>query len=232
MRQIPILMYHNIGVPDTADKLPKLYVSPAAFNRQMALIRLLGFQGLSMREAMPYLRGEQSDRRVVAITFDDGYADNIERALPILRRHGHTATCYFVSQNLGGHNSWDADKIDARKPIMDADQLRTWSAAGMEVGAHTRTHPHMTKCDDAELAHEAAGSKVELESLAQSPVTQFCYPYGALDQRVVQAVKTAGFEAATTTVRGSAIPGQDLYTLPRIKMTGRHLLKALLPNIW
>jgi len=223
---IPILMYHNLGRPAAGVRLRKLYVRPGSFYRQMALLRLMGYRGLSMGAAMPYLRGEKQGK-VAVITFDDGYADTVELALPALRRFGHSATCYVVSQRIGQHNTWDVDQIGARKPLMSEDQLRAWNAAGMEVGAHTRTHPHLTSCDLVSLTTEVEGSKADLEECLQIPVTQFCYPYGSHDERVVEAVRAAGFEAATTTHRGRAEVGKDFYTLPRVMVAGHHLLPVL-----
>jgi peptidoglycan/xylan/chitin deacetylase (PgdA/CDA1 family) len=214
MRSIPILMYHNIGQPAPEDRKPRLYVQTGAFARQMALLRMLGYRGISMGEAMPYLRGE-AQGKVVVITFDDGYVETLYAALPSVQRSGHTATCYMVSQRMGQHNDWDAHLIGAYKPLMSKEQLLQWSAAGMEVGAHTQTHPHLPDCDEANLWREIAGSKEELEALLQKPVTQFCYPYGSLNSRVVEAVRKAGYVAATTTDRGMAEAGGDPYLLPR-----------------
>ena len=184
-----------------------------------------------MREAMPYLRGDLQGK-VVAITFDDGYADNIDLALPILRHYGHTATCYVVSQSIGLHNTWDSDVIHSHKPLMSKKQLEHWCATGMEVGAHTQTHPRLPSCNKASLVQEVAGSKADLENLLQMPVNQFCYPYGNLDERVVQAVRAAGYEAATTTNPGVANNEDDFHLLPREKMTGySHLFRALFPSL-
>lgn len=219
MSTIPILMYHNIGKPPEGARLRNLYVRTNAFARQMFLLRLLGYKGLSMREAMPYLRGEMKGR-VVAITFDDGYVDTLEYALPILQKYGFTATCYFVSQRLGQHNEWDASQLKVRKPLMDETQLRTWHQAGMEVGAHARTHPRLTECTDAQLDDEISGSKHDLEALLGEPVTQFCYPYGDLDERVVAATRRAGYDAATTVQRGRARAGEDAMLLRRVLVSG------------
>jgi peptidoglycan/xylan/chitin deacetylase (PgdA/CDA1 family) len=225
-RLIPILMYHNVGRPPPGVRLRKLYVGAGHFARQMALLRLMGYRGLSMGEAMPYLSGERQGK-VAVITFDDGYVDTLEAALPALRRFGHSATCYAVSRRLGEYNTWDAEWIGAKKPLMSADQLRRWRDAGMEVGAHTRTHPHLTKCDDTVLRDEVAGCKADLEELLQAPVPQFCYPYGSYDARVAEAVRRAGYDAATTTHRGRAGVGDDPYTLPRVMVAGHHLLPVL-----
>lgn len=221
MNPIPILMYHNVAAPPPGARLRGLYVRPGVFARHMALLRLLGFRGLGMGQAMPYLRGERQGR-VAVITFDDGYGDNLEAALPILARYGFGATCYAVSGHVGGHNAWDAERLQVCKPLMDGAQLREWQAAGMEIGAHTRSHARLTEVDDATLRDEVAGSRAELEDLLGTAVTQFCYPYGAAGPREQLAVRTAGFLAAVTVRRGRARPGADLFDLPRVMVGGHH----------
>jgi peptidoglycan/xylan/chitin deacetylase (PgdA/CDA1 family) len=216
---IPILMYHNLGVPPQGARLRNLYVRVGAFARQMFLLKLLGYKGLSMSAAMPYLRGEKQGR-VAVITFDDGYVDTLEQALPILQKNGFSATCYVISQRTGQYNDWDAASLNVRKSLMNDEQVRAWHAAGMEVGAHSRTHPRLTGCTDAELRDEIAGSKADLEALIGQPVTQFCYPYGDLDERVVAATRLAGYDAATTVQRGRARVGDDAMLLRRVLVSG------------
>lgn len=221
---IPILMYHNIAkLPAGVRIYRSLYVSPASFARQLGLLKALGYRGVSMSEAMPYLRGEKRGK-VVAITLDDGYVDNLEFALSALSRHGFTATCYAVSGYLGRFNGWDDEKLGIRKPLMTAAQLRAWLDGGMEVGAHSRTHVRLSQCDDAGLRDEIHGSKAELEDRLGTAVSQFCYPYGDHDERVVDAARNAGYDAATTTHRGRARSGGDLWRLPRIQVARHHVL--------
>lgn len=227
MKNIPILMYHNIGEPPEGARLRGLYVRTGAFGRQMWLLKLLGYKGLSMSAAMPYLRGEKSGR-VAVITFDDGYLDTLEQALPILNTFGFSATCYVVSGRTGEYNDWDAAALNVRKQLMSAAQVKAWQAAGMEVGAHTRTHPHLPQCTDAELHAEISGSKADLEAMTGAPVTQFCYPYGDLDARVAEAVRNAGYSAATTTQRGRARPGDDAMRLRRILVSGSNMMHLFL----
>jgi peptidoglycan/xylan/chitin deacetylase (PgdA/CDA1 family) len=220
---IPILMYHNIARPPADTLLRSLYVTPAAFRRQLRLLHALGYVGVSMSEAMPYLRGERSGR-VAVLTFDDGYVDNLENAVPVLQDAGFSATCYFVSGGLGGYNSWDDAVIKTRKPIMDRAQVRAWADAGLEVGSHSHSHPQLTRCDDAVLDNELARSRDELQQIAGTTVTQFCYPYGDHDERVAKAVARAGYVAATTTHRGRARAGDDLFTLRRVLVGGHNWL--------
>ncbi len=228
---IPILMYHHVArVPAGLRALRGLYVSPGAFSRQMRLLRLLGYRGLSMSAAAPYLRGEIQGR-IAVITLDDGYVDNLVHALPILQRHGFSATCYVVSASAGNCNHWDSERTGRRDPLMDMTQLRQWQLGGMEVGAHTRSHVRLTQCSDAALRDEVRGCRADLEAALGSEVSQFCYPYGDHDERVVAAVREAGYLAATTTVRGRARAGSDPLRLPRIPISNRHLLTHVASKI-
>lgn len=228
MRPIPILMYHHVApIPAGLNILRDLYVTPVAFARQMKLLRLLGYKGLSMAQAEPYLRGDKQGH-VAVITFDDGYTDNLEHALPVLERYGFGATCYAVSSAPGLTNGWDAARPGAvTEKLMDADQLRQWQAAGFEVGAHTRTHARMTQCTDEQLYDEVHTCKAELEDTLGAPVKQFCYPYGDHDERAVECVRQAGFTGATTTIRGRALPGGDCLRWPRMPIRHRDGLAKL-----
>jgi peptidoglycan/xylan/chitin deacetylase (PgdA/CDA1 family) len=217
-------MYHNIArAPRDLRVYRSLFVSPAAFARQMWLLRRFGYTGLSMSAAMPYLQGERTGR-IAIITLDDGYVDNLDSALPLLQRYGFSATCYVVSGSIGRYNQWDAERLGVRKPLMSVEQLRHWHRGGMEIGAHSRSHPRLTQCDDAQLRDEIHGSKATLEDRLGVSVTQFCYPYGDADERVAGVVREAGFAAATTTRRGRAFAGMDLWQLPRVQVARHHLL--------
>ncbi|RUL70993.1 polysaccharide deacetylase family protein [Dyella choica] len=224
MSAYPIFMYHNIAqAPRGLKRWRSLYVSPGAFGRQMWLLKWFGYTGLSMSDAMPYLRGEKHGR-IAVITLDDGYVDNLESALPVLKRYGFSATCYVVSGSIGRYNHWDAEKLGIQKPLMAPAQLRAWQEGGMEIGAHTRSHPRLSQCSAAQLQDEIAGSKADLEDVLGVPVTQFCYPYGDMDDRVAETTRAAGYAAATTTQRGRAILGTDLWRLPRVQVARHHML--------
>lgn len=218
--KIPILMYHQIG-----EALPRgapfrgLVVRPSAFRRQMALMHMLGYQGLSMDGLMPFLEGKARGK-VFGITFDDGYRNNLELALPVLQRYGFSATCYAVSGMLGQTNAWDAALGVAQVPLMTVQELRTWVEQGQEVGSHTCDHIALAQSDATEQQHQIMQSRLDLErALANlGGVRHFCYPYGAFDATTRQLVRQAGYLSATTTRRGraGADPSQDLLLLPRV----------------
>ena len=99
---IPILMYHQIDLPaPRGSRFRGLTVHPSSFRRQMTWMHRLGYQGLSMRDLMPYLGGERTGK-VFGITFDDGFRNVHQHALPVLRQLGFTSTNYFVANHLDG----------------------------------------------------------------------------------------------------------------------------------
>lgn len=213
---IPILTYHQVALaPSKGAPYRSLYVAPADFARQMALLKFLGYQGLSMTALQPYLEGERSGK-VVGITFDDGYLNNLVHALPVLQRQGFSSTCYAVSQQLGATNIWDRKVGIAQTALMAADELRQWVHGGQEVGAHTRNHVHLKSLDALAAQTEIAGCQSELEAACGQPVQHFCYPYGEFAPAHVELVRAAGYRTATTTQRSRCLTGEDRLTLPRV----------------
>jgi peptidoglycan/xylan/chitin deacetylase (PgdA/CDA1 family) len=191
-----------------------LIVAPSSFAWQMKMLRLMGYTGLSMRELEPYLAGEKRGR-VVGITFDDGYQNNLKHALPILKANGFTGTCYGVSRMVGGTNSWDAGKV-AEKPLMSQKDWRAWHAAGMDVGSHTQDHAKLTELPHDEAGRQITQSKKELEHMLEAEVRHFCYPYGWFRPEHEQMVRDAGYISATSTRRGRVRVGDNHYALKRI----------------
>lgn len=225
---IPILVYHQISeAPPKGAPFRGLYVSPTAFARQMALLRLLGYQGLAMSALLPYLKGEKSGK-VVGITFDDGYLNNLSHALPVLQRHGFSSTCYAVSNLLGQTNVWDREIGIAQVPLMDAAQLRLWVAGGQEVGSHTQNHVRLLQIDAPTALGEMTQDKAALEALLATPVQHFCYPYGEYAPEHVVMSREAGFRTVTTTRRGRSTVNSNLLELPRVPV----VRSTSLPVFW
>ncbi|WP_156414043.1 polysaccharide deacetylase family protein [Bordetella sp. N] len=217
---IPILMYHQIGEPPPAGSPYRgLTVHPARFRRQMTWLRRFGYRGLSMRDLMPYVRGERQGK-VIGITFDDGYRNVHRHALPILRELGHTATNYFVARQFDGANVWDAEKGVPSSPLMSLAEMREWAAAGMEVGSHTLDHVHLPQLTPDEALRQITASRIELEAALGAPVTAFCYPYGEYTQDHCRMARDAGYDNATVTRRGLVHAGDDPYELKRVLVAG------------
>lgn len=212
---IPILMYHQIDAPPPrGTPLRGLIVAPTSFAWQMRLLRLLGYRGLSMRDLEPYLKGEKSGK-VVGLTFDDGFQNNLHNALPVLIRNGFSATCYGVSSLIGGVNRWDKG-IVAEKPLMTLADWRAWHSAGMEVGSHTQTHAKLTELPHDKACEQILRSRIELQDAIGCEVRHFCYPYGWFNDSHPSMVRDAGYLTATTTKRGRNTAETDPYLLRRI----------------
>jgi peptidoglycan/xylan/chitin deacetylase (PgdA/CDA1 family) len=208
-------LYHQIDAPPPrGTPLRGLVVAPSAFAWQMKMLRLIGYKGLSMRDLEPYLKGDKSGK-VVGITFDDGYCNNVENALPVLQQQGFTATCYGVSSLIGATNSWDRG-IVAEKPLMSLQDWQRWRDSGMDVGSHTRTHAKLTELPADFARMQIVDSKHELEQAIGCDVRHFCYPYGWHRPEHQQMAREAGYTTATTTHRGRVHAGADPYTLRRI----------------
>ena len=225
---VPILMYHQIGEPPArGTPYRSLIVHPAAFRRQMRWLRRFGYRGLSMRDILPYVRGEKRGR-VVGLTFDDGYRNVYRNAMPILLENGFTATNYFVVNQLGGGNAWDYDKGIAHSDLMSTEEMRDWARNGMEAGSHTLDHPYLPKLADAEAREQVAASRDALQQLLGESVTAFCYPYGGEDARLRGMVRAAGYTNATLTAGGLARPEDDPFGLPRVTVArSTHIFRFL-----
>ncbi|MFE1382665.1 polysaccharide deacetylase family protein [Streptomyces sp. NPDC058740] len=206
-----VAMYHSIA--DTPDDPYKVTVSPVRFARQLHWLGDRGLRGVSVRELLA-AAAEGRARNLVGLTFDDGYADFVESAVPLLRRHGFTATVYVLPGRLGGDNTWD--DLGPRKPLLDEDGIRRAAAAGMEIGSHGLHHVDLVELadtDDEGLAAETRRSRELIEEITGDPVDGFCYPYGKVDARVVRAVRKAGYTHACAIDPG---PLTSAYALPRV----------------
>jgi peptidoglycan/xylan/chitin deacetylase (PgdA/CDA1 family) len=221
---VPVLMYHAFTAAEEGSR----YVMPAAtFARQMRLLATLGYKTLTVDELARALReGTPLPGRAVAITIDDGYRDNLEVALPILRRHGFRATVFLVSGRLGEDNDWDGDEAPGGRPIVTAAEVAQMRAGGLRFGAHTRSHCRLTEADEAEVREQIGGSRRDLEAALGTEVTEFSYPYGLYDERALAAVAEAGYGAAVTTYGRLAGPGDDPFEIPRLEVKGTDSLLA------
>lgn len=176
MRRRPVLMYHSIAEgPDPM----VIQVSPRRFHMQMATLKRLGYRGVSMDRL---LAASGSRSRMVGLTFDDGYADFVQNAAPILAEFGFSATIFVVAGHVDGRNDWDPPP---RRRIMGPSDILAMQCAGHEIASHGVSHLAMNKISNDEADVELESSRSLLESITGSPVKGFCYPYGALSAYAV-----------------------------------------------
>jgi peptidoglycan/xylan/chitin deacetylase (PgdA/CDA1 family) len=228
MSALPILCYHNVATAPKDAPFKLLYVSPDRFERQLWTLRRLGLRGVSMSEGVARLRNATS-RGCVVFTFDDGYADTLTTAAPLMKRYGFGATCYIVSGAVGTYNRWDAEYLRERKPLMSREQLDHWLAAGMEVGSHSLSHQRLHELPQDVAGYEIAESRAGLRNMLGVPIEHFAYPFGHFTADIVKLVRRAGYSSAVTVLPGVARASDDPLRLPRILVNGeRGLWKFLL----
>lgn len=230
MSSLPILCYHNVAPAPADARFKLLYVSPDRFERQLWTLSRLGIRGVSTSEGISR-QLEASARGCVALTFDDGYADTLTTAAPLIKRYGFSATCYVVSEAVGTHNHWDAEYLQERKSLMSHEQIEQWLAAGMELGSHSRSHARLRELPRDAARYEIAESRAELRRRFGVPVDHFAYPFGHFSAETVELVRSAGYLSAVTALPGVARASDDRFRLPRILVNGQHGLWRLLIQV-
>ena len=188
-------------------------------DEQLGMLARRGYTGLPVREA---LSGDAPGRAVV-LTFDDAYRSVLELAKPILDRHGMRASVYVPTDWAGrtdpmtwpGVDQWLGGEHEHELLCMTWDELGQLEEAGWEVGSHTRSHPKLPQvADDTALADELEGSRAECEEQLGRRCESIAYPYGAYDERVVEAAGTAGYRYGLTLPK-ALHPPRDL-AWPRV----------------
>jgi peptidoglycan/xylan/chitin deacetylase (PgdA/CDA1 family) len=212
---LTILTFHALD-----DARTVLSFSPALFERLPSLLRAGGYRVLPLAEAAAALHGGgMLPGRPLAITFDDGYRSVYEAAFPVLRAHALPATVFLaVGDGEAGRGAGDPG---ARLPSMEGRPMLSWGEiremrrGGISFGAHTLTHPDLTRLAPARVEREMAASQAILEQALGEPVTSFAYPFGRTDARSLEAARRF-FACAVSDRLGLASPGSDLHALPRV----------------
>ena len=225
---LPVICYHKVGKKPARAKLRGIYVGERLFTRQMRQLADAGFRSVSLDAC----HGAPVPNSI-ALTFDDGSLTVLQKALAPLADAGFQAINYLVSDLIGGVNEWDTVHGEVPDRLMDEAQVREWMAAGHQIGAHTKTHPHLSKISPEKAREEIFGSKKSLEDRFGVPIRHFCYPYGDYSPRVRDMVGEAGFETAVTIEPGIWRSGADRLLIPRISarahsLNFRNVFKRLL----
>lgn len=212
-----VLMYHAFG--DT----PSRFVLPLReLERQLRWLRRRPVVGLG--ELAEYRR----ERRLppadaVAITIDDGYAD-VRAAVPILRRYDVPATVFVVTGKTGEVNDWDRDGELTRRPLLSWEEVAGLARDGVEIGAHSRSHPQLPLLGAEDARAEIAGSREDLEHRIGEPPAAFAYPFGRVDEATAGFARDAGFALACGLERGRNGPATPPHRLRRLEVDGRTAL--------
>jgi peptidoglycan/xylan/chitin deacetylase (PgdA/CDA1 family) len=218
-RTLRVLMYHKVN-----DLWPNPTTVPTGvFEEQMDLLGELGYTPVSLEAVRDhYLHGTPLPARAVLITFDDGYRDNLENALPVLRRHGYPAVVFvpigFLDDGRPLPHEEPLRLLGIRNETLGWDELAELEKGGVRIESHGIAHRPVSELEPAEAAQEIALSKLRLEERLGREVEAFAFVKGSLaDYRPEHAslVQQAGYKLAFTSVSGANGPGSDRFRLRR-----------------
>jgi peptidoglycan/xylan/chitin deacetylase (PgdA/CDA1 family) len=205
---VRILGYHRI-----CDSPNVLSVTPGDFRKQMEHISSSRVTPIRLDRALDLL-GSEVEGRYVCVTFDDGYRDNLDNAVPVLRELGIPATIFVPTAVIDGEASYDW--FDKPPPALSWDEIQGLLEEGLvDVQPHSRTHRRLPSLPDEEARIEVAGAKRDLERHVPYQATSFCFPAGLYGARELALVREAGYRAGVTTDPGVNQGDTHLETLKR-----------------
>lgn len=224
---VPILMYHAVAENPSA-ATQRLSVSPRSLDEQVALLVDRGYTGMTFSDlADTFKTGRPLPERPVVLTFDDGYADFAHNAWPILARHGFPATVFVTTGWVA-----DAGPYAAGAPLdhmLNWAQVRELATSGIEIGAHSHSHPQLDQLRDDALREELHVGRALLEDCTGAPVQALAYPFGYSSPRVRDAARAAGYRSAAAVRNVWATRSDDPFMLPRLTIrrgTGLEMFHA------
>lgn len=206
--RVPILVYHSVQPASEARgiRAPDLTMRPEVFAAQMKYLKDRGIPVVSLASLVDALEGKRTlPPRAVVLTFDDGRVNQYERAFPILKQHGFTATFFPFTHAM-----------DRNRRYFTWAQLKEMQAAGMTIGSHTSLHVRVDRMkDSAQMRAEVSGTRqVLIERLGAGAGQLFAYPFGALAPAGDSAVRAAGYRAGRAYTGG---PWNSLATRWRLR---------------
>jgi peptidoglycan/xylan/chitin deacetylase (PgdA/CDA1 family) len=213
MHSIPILMFHALEDDDTP-----ISFAPKLFERALKQWHSQGWRTLPLEEVVRRLKTRQElPANSFVITFDDGYASVYRHGVPVMQALGMTPTIFLAPNVTRQNNEWTPLPKLYDRSLMTWKEIRELQAHGFTFGAHTLTHPDLTRLADEDLDRELRVSQEILQDALGTEVKLFAYPFGSSDTHVRE--QTAKLYDAACSVRlGLAGPGSDLFALERVEM--------------
>jgi peptidoglycan/xylan/chitin deacetylase (PgdA/CDA1 family) len=209
--RLPILTFHTLDDFSSVTSFP-----PKLFRVGLTQLHENGYRTISLLEAIDCLRLKKSfPEKSFVITFDDGYKTVYQAAFPILQDYGMSATVFLT---VGENGSW---KNGESLPSLEGRSMLNWSEIqemkrwGIEFGAHTLTHPDLTRLPQDRMEMEICDSKKIIENILSTPISCFAYPYGRYNDRVQELVQKH-FVCASSDKLGLITPNSEIYALERV----------------
>jgi peptidoglycan/xylan/chitin deacetylase (PgdA/CDA1 family) len=217
-------MYHQVS-PRRVPGFRKYVVTPKAFAAQMTWLALAGYVPITLDALLDHRSGRGSlPVRPVIITFDDGFQDCVDYAVPILQARGFTAIFYLVAGLMGKTSRWLVRERGVEFPLIDWATARHVEAAGLQCGAHSMSHPRLVELSAAACCTELQESRYLLEEQLGHAVRHLAYPFGSFNTAVRAIAAETGYASACSVRIGLSTPDDDPLALHRVPVTGHDAL--------
>lgn len=203
-KEIVVLNYHSVSADGWIYS-----VNPEIFEKQMKYLAE-NCHVVDLSEIIDYIKGKKDlPTRTVALTFDDGYADFLANALPILKKYNLPATLFMIGSLNGGVDLGGGSTLSA-------GNLKTIVESGINIGSHGLTHRSLDKLAIGEMEYELVESKRKLEEIVSKKIRYMAYPKGKFSETVINAAQTIGYEAAFSIKQGLIKKGCNLLSIKRV----------------
>jgi peptidoglycan/xylan/chitin deacetylase (PgdA/CDA1 family) len=209
--RVPILMYHYISeLPPNADQFRVgLTVHPQQFREHLEYLRSNGYNAISLYEVhLALTQGYRLPPNPIVLTFDDGYSDHLHTAMPLLREYGFKGTFFIITGF--------ADAL--REGYLNWEQVKHLADNGMEIAAHSKTHPDLRGRNHDFLVYEILGSHESIKVNLGIPLVSFAYPMGRYDAATLGVMKQTELILAVTTEHGATHTTDGRYEMRRLRI--------------
>lgn len=234
-KNIKVLMYHLI----TKDKKFSIEHKDIAvhiddFRSQLDILNRLGYTTITFRDYKLFLEKKLNlPRKPIILTFDDGFETMYTDVFPLMQSYGMTGVLFILADKETKFSMWDFPEIEPL-PLLKEEQIIEMNEAGFEIGAHTISHPNLTKISRDDAWNEISRSRMLLEIMLGTEIISFAYTYGILNNVIKELVKEAGYKFACSTYTGPSTINKDHYEIRRTLIRGntgllRYLIKLLKP---
>lgn len=227
--KVSILTYHSID-----DSGSVISTKLSVFRRQMKFLSEASFNVISLKTLAAFYRENNfPPQKTVVLTFDDGFQNFYTAAYPVLKDYDFTATVFLITDYCGKFNDWSGNLPSLEKSkLMSWNEIRELNKSGIEFGAHSRTHPDLTKTSPDQAIKEIVESKFEIENRLGVGVTDFAYPYGNYN-RLVKSHAEQNYQTACSTRLGKVDSESDFFALQRLDayyLSDERIFRAVLSH--
>lgn len=203
-------------------------IPPEKFKRQMHYLKYKGYSPVRLGELYEYLVNKNGGLplppKPVVITFDDGYSDNYENALPILKEFNFPATIFFVSGLVGKTNQWMKAEGFPERLLMGWREISELGKNSITIASHTVNHQRLSYLNPEVAKNEIEDSKKFLEDKLGISINHFAYPYGDMNESIINMVRDSGYVTACSTRAGFNSRNVNLFELRRVEIYGTDLI--------